>query len=71
MSGTTVVDAARQLAPELSERAGEGEQQRTMPTDLVDKLSHADGSAGWTTLSNATPCARGDLNPHALAGTGT
>jgi len=41
MNGTTVVDAARRLAPELSERAGEGEKQRTMPTDLVDKLRAA------------------------------
>jgi alkylation response protein AidB-like acyl-CoA dehydrogenase len=41
MSGTDVVDAARRLAPELSERAAEGEQQRTMPGELVDQLRAA------------------------------
>ena len=41
MSGTTLVDAARRLAPELSERAAEGEQLRTMPADLVEKVRAA------------------------------
>lgn len=77
----TVLDAARDLTPELSVRAAEGEALRTMPPDLVEKvrdaglfglalprtlggleieplafvdvieeLSRADGSAGWTVL---------------------
>lgn len=77
----TALDAARALSPELSARAFEGEAQRTMPPDLVEKvrdaglfglalprtlggleieplafmevieeLSRADGSAGWTVL---------------------
>jgi len=81
MKGNALLEAARQLAPELSDRAHEGEGLRTMPSDLVEKvraaglfhlglpaelggfecdpltilrvieeLSRADGSAGWTTL---------------------
>jgi alkylation response protein AidB-like acyl-CoA dehydrogenase len=81
-----VLNAARELAPELSARAAEGEALRTMPPDLVarakraglfrlalprslggfeldpatlvevvEELSRADGSAGWTLLiGNAT-----------------
>jgi alkylation response protein AidB-like acyl-CoA dehydrogenase len=76
-----VLQAARELAPVLAERAGEGEARRTMPDDLADRakraglfrlalprslggleldpativeiietLSRADGSAGWTIL---------------------
>ncbi len=76
-----VLQAARDLAPELSSRASEGEAAGTMAADLVARvrssglfrlalprvlggleldpltivevvevLSHADGSAGWTTL---------------------
>jgi alkylation response protein AidB-like acyl-CoA dehydrogenase len=41
MTSTTVVEEARRLAPELSERAAEGEQQRTMPADLVEKIRSA------------------------------
>jgi alkylation response protein AidB-like acyl-CoA dehydrogenase len=41
MSDSTMVDAARRLAPELSERAAEGERLRTMPADLVDKIRAA------------------------------
>lgn len=37
----TVVDAARELAPELSERALENEQRRTLAPDLVDKMRAA------------------------------
>jgi alkylation response protein AidB-like acyl-CoA dehydrogenase len=80
------LDAARALAPELSERAQEAEARRTIPLDLVDKaraaglfhlampralgglecdpitmfevieeLSRADGSAGWTIfIGNST-----------------
>ncbi len=80
------LDSARTLAPQLSARAREGEDLRTMPPDLVtalkaaglfnlttprilgghelpplqtltviEELSRADGSAGWTTLiGNAT-----------------
>jgi alkylation response protein AidB-like acyl-CoA dehydrogenase len=40
-NGATVVDAARRLAPELSERAQENEERRTMAPDLVDKMRHA------------------------------
>jgi indole-3-acetate monooxygenase len=76
-----VLQAANELAPDLSSRAQEGETGRTMPIDLVDRartaglfrlalprslggleldpltiievveiLSEADGSAGWTVL---------------------
>jgi hypothetical protein len=31
--------------------------------ETIEPVSHADGSAGWTTLSNATPCARGCVIP--------
>ena len=41
MTATTVVDAARGLAPELSERALENEQRRTMAPDLIDKMRAA------------------------------
>ncbi len=41
MTGCGFVETARRLAPELSERAAEGEHQRTMPTDLVDKVRAA------------------------------
>ena len=41
MTETTVVDAARRLAPELSERALENEQRRTMAPDLIDKMRAA------------------------------
>ena len=40
-SDSTALDAARRLAPELSERAAEAEKLRTIPTDLVDKLRAA------------------------------
>ena len=77
----TALAAARALAPEIRERAREGEQLRTMPADLADRveaaglfaiwlprslggleldpativriveeISYADGSAGWSTL---------------------
>ena len=79
------LEAARALAPEIRERAREGEQLRTMPPDLADRIeaaglfalwlprslggleldpgtivriieeiSYADGSAGWTTLIGAS-----------------
>jgi alkylation response protein AidB-like acyl-CoA dehydrogenase len=79
--GAELLAAARALAPELSVRAAEAEQLRTLPADIVAKLreagffnlglpaelgglqldplsiieiveelSRADGSAGWTTL---------------------
>ncbi|WP_329050462.1 acyl-CoA dehydrogenase family protein [Amycolatopsis sp. NBC_01488] len=83
---TDAVTAARELAPELSARAVEGEQLQTMPRDLVERartaglfhlatpralggqelppaaivevieeLSRADGSAGWTiTIGNGS-----------------
>ncbi|HET7652040.1 MAG TPA: acyl-CoA dehydrogenase family protein [Acidimicrobiales bacterium] len=86
MGTNHLLDAARKLAPELSERALEAEQQRTLPIDLVDRargaglfhlampaalgghesdpitifevieeLSRADGSAGWTVfIGNST-----------------
>jgi alkylation response protein AidB-like acyl-CoA dehydrogenase len=41
LSSTNVVEAARRLAPELSERAAEGEQLRTMPAEVVDKIRTA------------------------------
>ncbi|MEY2524784.1 MAG: indole-3-acetate monooxygenase [Ilumatobacteraceae bacterium] len=41
MTATTVVDAARGLASELSERALENEQRRTMAPDLIDKMRAA------------------------------
>ena len=41
ITATTVVDAARGLAPELSERALENEQRRTMAPDLIDKMRAA------------------------------
>lgn len=78
---TAALDAARALAPEIRDRAREGERLRTMPPDLagrveaaglfalwlprslggleldpativrvIEELSYADGSAGWTTL---------------------
>lgn len=78
---TAALDAARALAPEIRERAREGEQLRTMPPDLaaqveaaglfalwlprslggleldpativriIEEISYADGSAGWTTV---------------------
>jgi alkylation response protein AidB-like acyl-CoA dehydrogenase len=82
----SVLEAVRELAPELTERAGEAEALRTLPDDLVAKMkraglfrlalpralggreldpttivevvetvSRADGSAGWTLLiGNAT-----------------
>jgi hypothetical protein len=81
MGGAAVLQAARELAPVLAERAGESEAMRTMPHDLaerskraglfrlalprslgglelepativeiVETLSRADGSAGWTVL---------------------
>ncbi|MCA1692653.1 MAG: acyl-CoA dehydrogenase family protein, partial [Actinobacteria bacterium] len=37
----TVLDAARELAPVLSERAAEGEEARTMPADLVEQVRAA------------------------------
>jgi alkylation response protein AidB-like acyl-CoA dehydrogenase len=79
------LEAARALAPEIRERAREGEQLRTMPPDLTDRIeaaglfalwlprslggleldpativriieeiSYADDSAGWTTLIGAS-----------------
>jgi alkylation response protein AidB-like acyl-CoA dehydrogenase len=86
MGTNHLLDAARALAPELSERALEAERQRTLPIDLVDRaraaglfhlampaalgghesdpitmfevieeLSRADGSAGWTVfIGNST-----------------
>lgn len=78
---TAALQAARALAPEIRARAREGEQLRTMPPDLADRveaaglfalwlprslggleldpativriieeISYADGSAGWTHL---------------------
>lgn len=79
----TAVEAARALAPEIRARAREGEQLRTMPPDLanrveaaalfalwlprslggleldpasivriIEEISYADGSAGWTSCSS-------------------
>lgn len=40
-AAATVLDAARSLAPDLSERALENEQRRTMAPDLIDKMRAA------------------------------
>lgn len=92
----SVLDAARKLAPVLSERAAEGEAGRTMPADLVEQvraaglfhmampealggppeppatiievveeISRADGSAGWTTLIGNATCFAAWLEPSA------
>jgi hypothetical protein len=41
-----VLEAARELAPALAERAGEGETLGTMPGDLVDK-ARGPGPLAW------------------------
>lgn len=84
-TGMSLLESAKALAPELAERANEGEAERTMPPDLVEKVraaglfhlampsglggpphdpatiigvveevSRADGSAGWTTMIGNT-----------------
>jgi len=41
------LEAARALAPEIRERAREGEQLRTMPPDLADRIEAAGLFALW------------------------
>lgn len=93
---TAALDAARALAPEIRERASEGEHLRTMPPDLADRveaaglfalwlpralggleldpasivriieeISYADGSAGWTILIGASTAFFAWLEPDA------
>ncbi len=95
-AATTALLAARALAPEIRERAREGEQLRTMPPDLADRveaaglfalwlprslggleldpativriieeISYADGSAGWSTLIGASTAFFAWLEPDA------
>ncbi|MGH3692806.1 MAG: acyl-CoA dehydrogenase family protein [Pseudonocardiaceae bacterium] len=92
----TALAAARVLAPEIRERAREGEQLRTMPPDLADRIeaaglfalwlprslggleldpativriveeiSYADGSAGWSTLIGGSTAFFAWLEPDA------
>ena len=44
---TAAREAARALAPEIRERAREGEQLRTMPPDLADRVEAAGLFALW------------------------
>jgi alkylation response protein AidB-like acyl-CoA dehydrogenase len=93
---TATLEAARALAPEIRQRAREGEQLRTMPPDLADRveaaglfalwlprslggleldpasivriieeISYADGSAGWTTLIGGSTAFFAWLEPDA------
>ena len=45
--GAAALEAARVLAPEIRERAREGEQLRTMPADLADRIEAAGLFALW------------------------
>jgi alkylation response protein AidB-like acyl-CoA dehydrogenase len=96
MDQKSPLEAARALAPELSERAHEAEELRTLPLDLVDKaraeglfhlgmpaalgglecdpitmfevieeLSRADGSAGWSIFIGNTSTFLAWLEPEA------
>jgi alkylation response protein AidB-like acyl-CoA dehydrogenase len=94
----SVLQSARELAPEVTARAAEGEQLRTMPSDLVARakqaglfrlalprslggfeldpltilevveiLSEADGSAGWTVLIGNSTAFFAWLDPQVAA----
>jgi indole-3-acetate monooxygenase len=98
MDRQAVLQSARQLAPELRARASEGEQLRTMPSDLVARvkqaglfrlalprslggfeldplsivevveiLSEADGSSGWTVLIGNSTAFFAWLDPQVAA----
>ena len=65
LSAPTVVDAARRLAPELSERALENEQRRTMAPDLIDKMR----TAGLLQLGLPTELGGLECDPITILGT--